>query len=291
MKITLYYTNYKNIQLLVKKIDKFRLLYTIFNEISKKSGTFYIIVEHIKQTLICLSIKPSWNARIAKCSYKLNQQSILNLSINKKTLCYELLIAHIIKKLVSYNYLDNSISNFIYNKRYFYLSNLYNLNYKKFFKQNEIDNNILGELDYSSLSNLINKVILHDLYWYNFSYIKNNNLSNQLNKDSLFNETNQNVEIKLYSKITEYNIINSYLSKFIQRKMACKILSILSSNKKFLVSIRNIQNYNNLVNIQIHRLAKNNMINDKNFLKTIYAIYRNNSFFYTYNIYTNYNVE
>ena len=80
LKITLYYTSYKNIQLLVKSINKFRLLYTIFTKIPKKSGTFYIIVEHIKQTLICLSIKPSWNARIPKCRYKLNQQSILNLS-------------------------------------------------------------------------------------------------------------------------------------------------------------------------------------------------------------------
>ena len=195
LKITLYYTSYKNIQLLVKSINKFRLLYTIFTKIPKKSGTFYIIVEHIKQTLICLSIKPSWNARIPKCRYKLNQQSILNLSTNKKTFCYKLLIVHIIKKLMSSNYLDNSISNWIYNKKYFHLCNLYNLNYKDFFKQNEINKSIISKLNSNSLSDLIDKVMLHDLYWYNFSYIKNNNLSNQLRNDYLLNETVDLIDI------------------------------------------------------------------------------------------------
>nr|YP_010619839.1 hypothetical protein orf350 [Symphyocladia marchantioides]WAX03852.1 hypothetical protein orf350 [Symphyocladia marchantioides] len=281
--LMLFNHNYSNMKYLIKQINKLDLLNSLVIKKSRSHEVNNIIAEYIKQGLIYKSIKPTWTAKISKRLINLinNTQLKNNANAYYKANNKHFLTKIIIKKLSSYNYINKSISLWLYKNIYSNLSKIHNLKYKKYVI--ESNNNGLKSTIKTSrcLYFLINKVILNDTYWYIFNYIKKTNniwkVTNNIEKVILHN-TNKLIKIfsmifksllyrKTHQGFIKINIFdNSMLSKtkFLYKYYYSYIISFISFNL--------IESCNKLMNCFNYALLKKQINHNLNKFEYFYSL-------------------
>jgi len=275
--------NYTKAKYSISSLDKFEILQFLSVKNIQLSLTKANIIEQIKQHLVYLSIKPAWQARLAKCSDRFIHKLLSNTLTNTNLLYNHLLIRDVIKKLKSYNYISKSIANWLYKTQCLNYKTLHNLNYTQCLsnneKQNSWDTNL--SINIVSLSMLISQIMLNDLCWYTFIIIKKNNeyLKNSQKNVDFFLSCNYFKDYFTFSS----NSISFFYSKkkLINYKFAClsQIRKALLSTifKSYIESYFDVKNF-----VSIHDIKKQNQLVN-NFLYSLVRKYAkiSKSTFYT----------
>lgn len=260
-KLCLYYSNYQQINTNVSQLDKFKILKSIFTKKAHINKTFNTLTKEIKQSLIYCSIKPAFEARLSKQFYQLQNVNELPYSyLNCESLQnHNILIKSIAKKLTSYNYINNAISQWLYETNCFSLLNKYNLTYKTYFVRK--NNNISSLLICASLFYLICEITTYDIYWYdfvcyktNFSLLtKKNNTVFYSTRNDFYGKDSKKLDVHSSLLMSNIQFILLCINNSLQYKQIVfhNIFNIIENNiykkyKKNIISY--MQNYNNLYN-------------------------------------------
>nr|YP_010618870.1 hypothetical protein orf375 [Deltalsia parasitica]WAX02883.1 hypothetical protein orf375 [Deltalsia parasitica] len=284
--LVLYYNNCSNIKLLIRSINKFDILNSLVINKSKRYVINNVIIEYIKQNLIYISIEPTWTAKISKKLTQLinNTQITNSVSSYKKRNNKYFLTKIIINRLGSYNYINKSISLWLYQNICLNLSKIHNLKYKKCVIENR--NNelkfITKNLQYLQL--LINSILINDLYWYKFHNIRK--------KNSVWKHMNNKKIVILHKNIAvnkSLKIFNTMLKKLLYRKTykGFNKINVFDNNIinkfKFLyryyyshvttfISLSLIENYNELINVFNYVIIKKQISQNLNKSKYFYNL-------------------
>nr|YP_010851204.1 hypothetical protein QQP87_pgt015 [Aphanocladia delicatula]WGH14118.1 hypothetical protein [Aphanocladia delicatula] len=267
--LKIYYNNSNEIKLLIKKINKLSLLYSLFIKTSLSYNSF---LEQIKQSLIYISLKPVYVAKIAKSMEKFTNiiQNDHLLDNYKQTYSKFFLTKIVIKKLSCDNYINKSISKWLHNNICINLSKMYNLKYIKYIINSKISNLEFDKINLEYLYILFNKIVINDLLWYKFNLIRKNtyffcvankNFIIMLNNDNtrdkfftlfkiIFKRLFYRKTYKNFNKINIFNNKNKLLNYV-------KLLYIdyYSSFISF-ISLNFIENCNKMINYFIDILTK-----------------------------------
>nr|YP_009398030.1 hypothetical protein [Gredgaria maugeana]ARW67216.1 hypothetical protein [Gredgaria maugeana] len=258
--LKVYYNNSNQIKLLIKKINKLNLLYSLFIKTSLSYSSFF---EQIKQSLIYISLKPVYIAKIAKSIKKFINITQDDHLLNNDNQIYSkfFLTKIVIKKLGCYNYINKSIGKWLYNNVCINLSKMYNLEYVKYITNNKISNLEFDKINLEYLYILFNKIMINDLVWYKFNDIRKNIhffcVNNDNTRDKFFTLFNIMFKRlfyrKTYKNINKINIFNN--KKKLLNYVKLLYLDYYSSFISF-ISVNFIENCNKMINYFIHILTK-----------------------------------
>nr|YP_010619645.1 hypothetical protein orf375 [Tayloriella tenebrosa]WAX03658.1 hypothetical protein orf375 [Tayloriella tenebrosa] len=302
--LILYYSNCSNIKLLIRHINKLDILSSLIVKRLQSHQVNRVIIEYLKQDLIYTSIQPTLTAKISKklTNFFNNTQLKNNISFYNKVSKKYFLTKIVIKKLGSYNYINKSIRIWLYKDICLNLSKIYNLKYKSCIIEKKIDVFKLITTTSKSLYFLINKILINDLYWYIFNYVRKKDsiwkviddvkvviFTNDVMVNTLFKTFNTMFQQLLYRKTYKgfhrINVFNDNKNivkkvKFLYKYYYSHIISFISLNL--------IENCNKLINCFTFTLIKKQ--NNQNLHKYEY-IYKSllinellNKYIYFYNI-------
>lgn len=277
--------NSKSLKRDLNNVNKLEIFYFIS---VKKLDSYIIneyIIKQIKQHLIYLSVKPTWLARFTKrYTRSVHKTFVYTLKrIEVDFLYNSLLIKNIIKKLQSCNYIGKSVSNWLYRSECLDYVNLYNANYRSCFSSIRAIRNFDFDFNIDSLTGLISRVTLNDLYWYTLTVVKQDFKYSNLEKNKKnFNLISKQEILKrcknrfmYYGNIKELINFKSYISfdtkKILLRKTVQLYKDTYHSRRKFIL-INEIEHLNKLVNNCLYNLSRksttinvltfNNLLND-----------------------------
>nr|YP_009398236.1 hypothetical protein [Thaumatella adunca]ARW67422.1 hypothetical protein [Thaumatella adunca] len=311
LKVYIYYKDYKKEKFLINKKEKFNLFILLFKHNLLSCKTSNLIIEQVKQNLIYLSIEPTWKARLTIridnyfSIYKIKFYSFTN----KNKTNDNLFINIIIKKLISYNYANKAVNDWLYRITCFDLSRLYNLKYYKCINE-EFDKLYQSQIkELYNLNILLSNLFIIDFYWYLFNYIKRSYKNINIFIDSI-----NKLYYKHYDKLIYYKLLKSLLIFFLYRHQFCghkKINFFMNQHRilykinciykeyysytKFFISLKLIKSCNKVVNYFIYiwlkkqrhnnlsLLAKNNNIRNINNITNKYAYICNLNKYYINN--------
>nr|YP_009393292.1 hypothetical protein [Symphyocladiella dendroidea]ARW61854.1 hypothetical protein [Symphyocladiella dendroidea] len=297
--LILHYDNCNNMKCLIKQINRLDILKSLITKKSQSYQMNSIIIEYIKQDLIYKSIEPTWTAKISKKLTKfINKTQLANSVSSYHTVNNKCFLTNIIiKKLSSYNYINKSISIWLYHNVYLNLSKIHNLKYKKYIIESK--NNKLEVVTQASecLYLLINQIIINDAYWYTFNHIRKINsvwkaidnveiiiLDNTNNLVQTFNIIFKHLLYrKTYKGFIKINVFdNNILNKvkFLYKYYYSYIISFISFGL--------IENCNKLMNCFNYILIKKQINQNLNKSEYIYSLKLINQilnkYIYFYNI-------
>nr|YP_009654351.1 hypothetical protein [Pleurostichidium falkenbergii]QCH39638.1 hypothetical protein [Pleurostichidium falkenbergii] len=172
--ISSYYNSCNAIDRLMLNINMFDLLKSLFSKSLSKFSLKNLIRDYIKQSLIHLSIKPTYTARTVHDLIKLINQKLLyqlfNTCINTKINI--LLNKTIVKKITCCNHVNKSINQWLNNGMCLNFVKVYDLKYRKLFTKQK-DCQIRSKLEtLNNLIILISKILYNDRYWYIFNFMR-----------------------------------------------------------------------------------------------------------------------
>nr|YP_010618676.1 hypothetical protein orf376 [Rhodomelopsis africana]WAX02689.1 hypothetical protein orf376 [Rhodomelopsis africana] len=286
--LILYYSNCNKIKLLIKKINKIDIFYSLILTKSQSNQFSYIVIEYIKQDLIYISTEPTWIAKISKKSTKFinNTQLKHNLNLYKKINNNYFLTAIVMKKLSSYNYINKSISKWLYKNICLNLSKIYNLKYKEYIVENRF--NILKLISRTSkcLYFLINKIIINDIYWYIFNHVRKSNSICKIINDKIIVllHTNSivNKSLKTFNAIFKQllyrkthrssNVINVFNNDISLLNKFKFLYTYYYYNIDRFISINLIEGCNQLVNCFTYMLRKKQISQNSSKYQYIYKL-------------------
>nr|YP_010619450.1 hypothetical protein orf350 [Xiphosiphonia pinnulata]WAX03463.1 hypothetical protein orf350 [Xiphosiphonia pinnulata] len=280
--LILYYNNCRNIKLLIGQINKLDILSSLVIKKSQSYQVNNIIIEYIKQSLIYKSIEPTWTAKVSKKLIKFINNTQLKNSVSsyKKVNNKYFLTKIVINKLGSYNYINKSISIWLYKNVCLNLSKIHNLKYKEYISENK--NSELKFITKTSecLYFLINNIIINDIHWYTFNYIRK--------KDKTCKIINDNRIIISYDVNKLLKIFHTMFKELLYRKTYQGFVKInvfdnnILNKVKFLyqyyyfcitslISLSLIENCNKLINCFNYVLIKKQINQSLNKRKYIYS--------------------
>nr|YP_010619257.1 hypothetical protein orf353 [Amplisiphonia pacifica]WAX03270.1 hypothetical protein orf353 [Amplisiphonia pacifica] len=280
--LVIYYNNSSKIKLLIKQINKLDILNSLVVKRLQSYQVNNILIEYIKQHLIYKSIEPTWKAKISKKSIKfINNIQLKNIvsSYNKINNKY-FLTKIVINKLSSYNYFNKSISIWLYQNVCINLSKIHNLKYKEYIVESR--NNRLKFITKISgcLYFLVNNIIVNDLYWYKFNYIRKEDrfyksindtgiaiFQNSMIINKLLRTFNLMFKELLYRKTYKgFNKINLFDNKNLNKINF--LFKYYYSNIISFISLSLIESCNKLINYFSYVLIKKNI--NRNLSKSEY---------------------
>nr|YP_009396385.1 hypothetical protein [Polysiphonia scopulorum]ARW65571.1 hypothetical protein [Polysiphonia scopulorum] len=301
-KLRLYYSSYKQIKIDISQLDKLNLLNLIFIKTLHNDKTLNTIITYIKQSLVYCSVKPAFEARQSKQLYQLKDNKQSKDNFIDKVFFNNLLIQNTITKLNSCNYINNTLSLWLYENNCFSLLDRYNSRYKAYFFRHKavISNNNL--LSSSSLFYLICEMITHDMYWYIFMHYKKDNLYlYDKSKNFLYKEIDDKFNTNLHNyyvlPIKSIKWILFSLDNFIQIKQTLfhnifRVLSYKLCNMDKQISLIHIEKHNSQYNTSAYNLFKHkgfmklSSIRKKSFVKRINRLKNQQN--YVYNLHERY---
>lgn len=166
-----------------------------------------LINEHLKKNLIYICIKPVWQARLIK---HLNK-NVDNICIYNKYSCF-FMDKYLIKRLMSYMYINKSISQCIcdvvgLNNQTMYISK----NEKYYYRYRKSDF-IQYKTQSDTIIELIYHVSLNDLAWYLFNTLKKEPLEKTIviSKKNTHCQRKEYLSAKKTIKLHDYNLVTRY---------------------------------------------------------------------------------
>nr|YP_009392036.1 hypothetical protein [Periphykon beckeri]ARW60384.1 hypothetical protein [Periphykon beckeri] len=295
--IQIYYSRCVDIKFLIKNINKLHILKSLLIQGYVSCNFSQIIIQQIKQSLICLSIKPTWKAKLSKnfIQYVSSTQSnqLLNTYYKKKNTYF--LTKMITKKICYCNYICKSVIEWLCHNILFSLQNIRYDNYS-------VGNSNSFKVQISKpFFFVLSNVMLNDLHWHIFINIRKRNKDHYTNtdikttelyskamKDRLLKMFNLSLTHLLYRKSKKgFNKINIFNKSY---KLIKKIESIYiynySSSYNF-ISTNFSENCNNNINSFIYIIKKKqaNKIFDK--LQFFYYINNVNHFLNKFSCFCN----
>lgn len=277
----LYYQYHERSKFLIDNEQRFNLFASLFNQNDSNDKATNKITQHVKQHLICISINPTWKARLTKSTTnyfsicKLNSHLIEDNNIkyfNYSKSSKYFLIRTIASKLKSSNYINKSITNWLNNQDCLDLSIVHNLQYSKYL--NTLSSKFYQLITKTScdLGTLFLKILLIDPFWSLFNSIKKENKSKilliynlkynclKINNNYIYSDSqslSDLIRLFLYRKnYCGQNKINSFINKenLLSRvNKMCKQFYNINLN---LIHISTITNCNKLTNNFIHHWTK-----------------------------------
>nr|YP_009399490.1 hypothetical protein [Dictyomenia sonderi]ARW69096.1 hypothetical protein [Dictyomenia sonderi] len=238
--LILYYSNCKNIKLLINNINKLDILSSLIVKKLHSNQLNYIVIEYVKQNLVYISIEPTWTAKISKKLTEFIKTTRLqnSLSTSSKTNEKYFLTTIVIKKLGSYNYINKSISKWLYKNVCLNLSKIYNLKYKEYVLESRINALTLITKNSECLYMLINKVVINDLYWHIFNYARiSSNFCKEIDNTQLVILDNNQI---INNLLKTFNII---LKKLLYRKTDKGFNKINTFNNNVLNKLKFLYQY------------------------------------------------